>query len=135
MSLLNSSQNSTDYIQTGGFSPCTLFPDLLPPNQLADLLTIYSHVTIKTTLSPHLSQCCGPSSIFVWITEYCIQTVIRILRAGNYNSGLDCGLFCILHTFYSRAIIQRTIVDYPAFLEHSLAEKIAVCALTLQKED
>jgi hypothetical protein len=52
MSLLNSSQNSTGYIQTGGFSPCKLFPDLLPPNPLADLLTTYSHVTIKTTLSP-----------------------------------------------------------------------------------
>ncbi len=52
MSLLNSPQNSTGYIQTEGFSPCTLFPDLLPPNPLADLLTIYLHVTIKTTLSP-----------------------------------------------------------------------------------
>jgi hypothetical protein len=59
MSLLNSSQNSTGYIQTGGFSPCTLFPDLLPPNLLADLLTIYSHITIKTTLSPQdpLQRC------------------------------------------------------------------------------
>ncbi len=45
MSLLNSSQNSTGYIQTGGFSPCTLFPDLLPPNPLADLLTIYLHIS------------------------------------------------------------------------------------------
>jgi hypothetical protein len=32
--------------------------------------------------------------------------------------------------FYSRAVIQRTIVDFPAFLEHVLAEKIAVCAHT-----
>jgi hypothetical protein len=31
---------------------------------------------------------------------------------------------------YSRAEIQRTIVVTPAFLEHSLAEKIAVCAHT-----
>jgi multisubunit Na+/H+ antiporter MnhB subunit len=30
----------------------------------------------------------------------------------------------ILH---SRAVIQRTIVDFPAFLEHGLAEKISVC--------
>jgi hypothetical protein len=61
MSLFNSSQNSTDYIQTGGFSPCTLFPDLLPPNPLADLLTISSHVTIKTTLSPQISDFPVPS--------------------------------------------------------------------------
>ncbi len=30
----------------------------------------------------------------------------------------------------SRAIIQRTIVDFPAFLEHCSAEKIPVCAQT-----
>jgi hypothetical protein len=32
--------------------------------------------------------------------------------------------------FYSRAVIQRTIVDFPAFLEHGFAEKIAVCVHT-----
>jgi hypothetical protein len=32
--------------------------------------------------------------------------------------------------FYSRAVIQRTIVDLLAFLEHGLAEKIAVSAHT-----
>jgi hypothetical protein len=36
----------------------------------------------------------------------------------------------ILQIFYSRAVIQRKIGDSPAFLEHSSAEKIAVCALT-----
>jgi hypothetical protein len=35
-----------------------------------------------------------------------------------------------LQIFYSRAVIQRKIVDSPAFLEHGLAEKIAVCAQT-----
>jgi hypothetical protein len=30
--------------------------------------------------------------------------------------------------FYSRAVLQRTIIDSPAFLEPSLAEKIAVCS-------
>ncbi len=34
--------------------------------------------------------------------------------------------FGILQIFYSRALIQRTIVDSPAFLETGLAEKIAV---------
>ncbi len=33
----------------------------------------------------------------------------------------------ILQIFYSRAAVQRTNVDYPAFLETGLAEKIAVC--------
>jgi hypothetical protein len=40
---------------------------------------------------------------------------------------LDIGIF---HIFYSRAVLQRTIVDSPAFLEPCLAEKIAVCAHT-----
>jgi hypothetical protein len=33
-----------------------------------------------------------------------------------------------LQIFYSQAVIPRTIVDSPAFLEHGLVEKIAVCA-------
>jgi hypothetical protein len=32
--------------------------------------------------------------------------------------------------FYSPAVIERTIVDFPAFLEHSSAKKIAICAHT-----
>jgi hypothetical protein len=36
----------------------------------------------------------------------------------------------ILQMFYSRAINQRTIVDFPAFVETPLVEKIAVCAHT-----
>jgi hypothetical protein len=49
MSLLNSSQNSTGYIQTGGFFSLHI-PRFLPPKPLADLLTIYSHITIKLRL-------------------------------------------------------------------------------------
>jgi hypothetical protein len=43
-----------------------------------------------------------------------------------------------LQIFYSQAITPRTIVASPAFLEHSSAEKIAVCAHTTRdpnKED
>jgi hypothetical protein len=36
--------------------------------------------------------------------------------------GLDCGML----ELYSRAVIQRTNDVSPAFLEHSLAEKIGV---------
>jgi hypothetical protein len=35
-----------------------------------------------------------------------------------------------LQTFYPQAVISRTIVDSPAFLEHGSAEKIAVCGHT-----
>jgi hypothetical protein len=31
-----------------------------------------------------------------------------------------------LQIFFSQTVIPRTIVDYPAFLEHGSAEKIAV---------
>ncbi len=34
------------------------------------------------------------------------------------------------YSIYSRAVIQRIIDDFPAFLEQGSAEKIAVCART-----
>jgi hypothetical protein len=36
----------------------------------------------------------------------------------------------ILQIFYSRAVLLRTIVDSPAFLEPGLVEKTVVCAHT-----
>jgi hypothetical protein len=49
-------------------------------------------------------------------------------RTAEFWFGLrDVG---ILQIFYSRAVIQRAIVDFPAFLEHGSADKIAVCAHT-----
>jgi hypothetical protein len=39
---------------------------------------------------------------------------------------------------HSQAVISRTIIDFPVFLEHGSAEKIAVCAHTTRdpnKED
>jgi hypothetical protein len=44
-----------------------------------------------------------------------------------HYSGLDCGMLEFLQIFFSQAVIQRTIVDSPAFLETGLVEKIAVC--------
>jgi hypothetical protein len=44
----------------------------------------------------------------------------------------------IVGFLHSQAVISRTIVDFPAFLEQGLAEKIAVCAHTTRdpnKED
>jgi hypothetical protein len=46
-------------------------------------------------------------------------------RAARFWFGLrDVGLF------YSRAVIQITIVDVPHFLGHDSAEEIEVCAHT-----
>jgi hypothetical protein len=36
----------------------------------------------------------------------------------------------IVGFLHSQAVISRTILDFPAFLEHSSAEEIAVCAHT-----
>jgi hypothetical protein len=44
-----------------------------------------------------------------------------------HYSGLDCGMLEFLQIFFSQAVIQRPNVDFPAFLETGLAEKIAVC--------
>jgi hypothetical protein len=44
-----------------------------------------------------------------------------------HYSGLDCGMLEFLQIFFSPAEIQRSILDFPAFLETDLAEKIAVC--------
>jgi hypothetical protein len=35
---------------------------------------------------------------------------------------LDCGILEFLQLFFSQAVIQRTIVDFHAFLETGLAE-------------
>jgi hypothetical protein len=42
---------------------------------------------------------------------------------GMLYFGLDCGMLEIHQIFFSQAVIQRAIVDFPAFLETSLEEK------------
>jgi hypothetical protein len=49
---------------------------------------------------------------------------VRHAAKGLQYFGLDCGT---LEFFKSRSVIQRTIVDFPEFLEHGSTEKIAVC--------
>jgi hypothetical protein len=46
-------------------------------------------------------------------------------RAALFWFGLRC-----VGIFYSRALIQRTIVDFSTVLEHGSAENIADCAPT-----
>jgi hypothetical protein len=52
--------------------------------------------------------------------------------------GLAFGLLVFSQIFYTQALIPRTIVDSPAFLDHGSAEKIVVCGHTTpdaNKED
>jgi hypothetical protein len=44
---------------------------------------------------------------------------------GRHLFWLGLRVVGILHTFYSRAVIQRLIDVSPAFMEYGLAEKIA----------
>jgi hypothetical protein len=44
-----------------------------------------------------------------------------------HYSGLDCGMLEFLQIFFSQVVIQSPNVDFPAFLETGLAEKMAVC--------
>jgi hypothetical protein len=41
-----------------------------------------------------------------------------------HYSGLDCGMLEFLQIFFSQAVLQRPIVDFPAFLKTGLAEMI-----------
>jgi hypothetical protein len=43
------------------------------------------------------------------------------------QSVILCGMLEFLQIFFSQDVIQRSIVDFPAFLETVLAEKIPVC--------
>jgi hypothetical protein len=42
---------------------------------------------------------------------------------GMLYFGLERGLLKFIQIFFSQAVIQRTIVDFPAFLETGLEEK------------
>jgi hypothetical protein len=83
----------------------------------------------------------------IWITDYCMQTALRrlwellildwdigLLATSRDPNSVGRTLFWFglrvvgfIQTFYSRAVIQRTIVESPAFLGHGLVEKIALC--------
>ncbi len=63
-----------------------------------------------------------------WLAHFYL---LKKSAKGLHHFGLDCAMLEFLkYVFYSRAVIQRTNVDFPAFLEHGSAEEIAVCAHT-----
>ncbi len=53
---------------------------------------------------------------FVWITEGTILVCIAVCQ--------------VLQIFYSRAILQRKVIQFPAFFGYCLEENIVVCAHT-----
>jgi hypothetical protein len=53
--------------------------------------------------------------------------VEKICQRAAFWFGLRDVL--ILQIFYSQVAIQRTIVDFPAFLKYNSAEKIVVCPI------
>jgi hypothetical protein len=57
---------------------------------------------------------------------------VEKIRQSDTQFWFRLRIVGFLQIFYSQAVIPRTIVDFPAFLEHGSAEKIAVCAQTQQ---
>ncbi len=64
---------------------------------------------------------------------------IGLLASSRDPNSVGRNLFCFglrvvgfLQIFYSQAVIPRKIVGSPAFWEHGLAEKIAVCDHTIR---
>jgi hypothetical protein len=58
-----------------------------------------------------------------WLAHLYLMNLFFTILVGLQDVG-------ILQILYSQAVIQRTIVDSPAFLDHGLAEKITVCTHT-----
>jgi hypothetical protein len=63
----------------------------------------------------------NPFFLFVW--TILLDEKIRQSAALFWFGLRDVGIFQI---FYSRAILQRAIVDSPAFLEPGLTEKVMI---------
>ncbi len=87
-------------------------------------------------LSRFIQKCLQPPASSAY--GVCIESFLPIgwdtsLRKksakGLHYFGLDCGML-EWRIFYSQAVLQRTMVDSPAFLGFGLAEKIVVCAHT-----
>jgi hypothetical protein len=55
---------------------------------------------------------------------------VEKIRQSDAQFWFGLRIVGFLQIFYSQAVIPRTIVHSPAFLEHGSAEKIPVCAHT-----
>jgi hypothetical protein len=66
--------------------------------------------------------------LFRILSSYCLAHFYLLKKIRQSTALFWFGLWDA-GIFYSQAVIHRTIVDFPAFLEHSSAEKIAVCAV------
>jgi hypothetical protein len=63
---------------------------------------------------------------------------VEKIRQSDAQCWFGLRVVGFLQIFYSQAVIPRTVVVFPAFLDHGSAEKIAVCAHTTHdpnKED
>ncbi len=70
-----------------------------------------------------------------------MKKIVPLFWFGLRGVRVGCWLLVVgfLQIFLSQAVIQRTVVDFPAFLETGLAEKISVCVhtnrMTNKKDD
>ncbi len=88
---------------------------------LISVLNIWKDFKVLSRMNP---TSCSSDPFFLLAGALLFVEKIR-QRAALFWFGLwDVGIF------YSQAVILRTIVDFPVFLEHGSAEKISVCAHT-----
>ncbi len=76
-------------------------------------------------LSSFIQQWIWPPAC--WLAHFYL---LKKSTKGLHYFGLDFGMLEFFKYSTSENVIQRTIVDFLAFLEHGSAEKIAVCAHT-----
>ncbi len=120
--------------------PCSTRPTRSKILQISSLPPKYKKIT-ETPWNKEYSEYKSPKNLLLVQITVCNRILFFILAGAllfveKSAKGLhyrywfrlrDVGIFQI---FYSRALIQRTIVDFPAFLEPGLAKKIPVCAHT-----
>ncbi len=112
-----------------GHQPLWLFDLLISAFYISKDFKLFWAAPYKNESNLLLVQITVCNRILFFILAGALLFVEKIRqRAALYWFRLrDVG---ILHIFNSRALIQRTIVDFPAFLKHGPAEKMAVCAHT-----
>jgi hypothetical protein len=65
-----------------------------------------------------------------FVPFFVLAVVLLFVEKIRQSDAQFCFGSRIVGFLHSQAVISRTIVDFPAFLEHGSVEKIAVCAHT-----
>ncbi len=125
------------------FLKCTVRPDwicmkVVPWDRpwkildfLISLLNIWKNFKVLSRFIQKWIQppACSDYVLYRILSSYWLAHFYLMKKSAKvlHYSGLDCGMLEFLQIFFSQAVIQRPIADFPAFLETGLAEEIEVC--------